>query len=96
MTITLLLHSGDKTLKAIQQIVISTKVTNLAKRVTGKIGDLAMMTKKKQMKKQRPFPKANEECFYCGKRKHYTKDCYLAIKRKSKEEKVAEEAKRAR
>lgn len=46
MTTAPLLHSGDKDLEEIQQIVTSTEAANLAKRVTGQTADLAMMTKK--------------------------------------------------
>ena len=39
MTTALLLYSGDKDLKEIQQIVTSTKAANMAKRATGQTAD---------------------------------------------------------
>ena len=47
MTTAPLLHSGDKDLEEIQQIVISTKIANLAKQVTGQTADVAMIAKKR-------------------------------------------------
>ena len=47
MITALLLYSGNKNLEEIQQIVISTKVTNLAKQVVGVIANFALMAKKK-------------------------------------------------
>ena len=47
MTTAPLLHSGDKDLKEIQQIVTSTKAANMAKRATGQTADLAMIGKKR-------------------------------------------------
>ena len=44
---TSLRHSGDKDLKEIQQIVISTKEADLAKRAIGAIADLALIDKKR-------------------------------------------------
>lgn len=41
-------HLSDKDSEEIQLIVISTKTANLAKQVTGIIGDLAMMERKKE------------------------------------------------
>lgn len=42
-----LLHSGDKDLKGIEQIIISTEIANLARRVIGQTIDLTRMIKKK-------------------------------------------------
>ena len=41
------LHSNNKDLEEIQQIVISTKADNMAKQATCQIADLAMMVKKR-------------------------------------------------
>ena len=95
MTTAPLLHSGDKDLKEIQQIVTSTEAANLAKRAVRATTDLAMMAKKKHSDKQHAIKsKANEECFNCGKKGHYAKDCHPSNKRKPEES--AEEAKRTR
>ena len=53
-----------------------------------------MMAKKKQLEKYSAKPKTNEECFNCGKKGHYARDCHTSNKRKPKES--LEEAKRAR
>ena len=45
MTTVPLLHSGDKNLEEIQQIVTFTEVANLVKQAIGAIADLALMTK---------------------------------------------------
>ena len=69
----------------------------MAKRATGQTADLAMMTRKRSDgRQQTPNPKANEECFNCGKKGHYARDCYSNSKRKPEDEKAAEEAKRVR
>ena len=97
MTTAPLLHSGDKDLEEIQQIVTSTEAAKMAKQATGQIADLAMMAKKRTDSRQQPQkPKNNEECFNCGKKGHYARDCYSTTpKRKPEDEKAAEEAKRA-
>lgn len=66
ITIVPLLHSGNKDLKKIQQIITSTKVANMAKQATSQITDLTMMAKKKTDSRQQfQKPKNNEECFIC-------------------------------
>ena len=95
MTTAPLLHLGDKDLEEIQQIVTSTKAANMAKWVTSQTADLAIMTRKRSDgRQQTPNPKANEECFNCGKKGHYVRDCYSNSKRKPKDKKAAEKAKR--
>ena len=95
MTTAPLLHLGDKDLEEIQQIVTSTEAANMAKQATSQTADLAMMTRKRlDGRQQTPNPKANEECFDCGKKGHYARDCYSNSKRKPEDEKAAEEAKR--
>ena len=92
-----LLHLGDKDLKEIQQIVTSTEAASMTKWATGQTADLVMITKKRLDKRQQtPNPKANEECFNCEKKGHYARDCYSNLKKKLKDEKAVEEAKRAR
>lgn len=48
ITITPLLHLGNKNLEEIQLIVISMEVINLAKKIIGVIGDLAIIVRKKR------------------------------------------------
>lgn len=43
MTIIPLLHFKDKDLEKIKQIVISTKVANMAKQITGQTADLSII-----------------------------------------------------
>lgn len=93
MTTTPLLHSGDKDLEEIQQIVISTKVANLAKHVIGATTDLALMAKKRQSKRVAKS-KSGEECFNCRKKCYYAKDCYSSILNKKKPKESIEKAKR--
>lgn len=47
ITIMPLLHSRDKDLEEIFQIVTSTKAANMAKQTTGQIADLAIIAKKR-------------------------------------------------
>lgn len=96
MTTAPLLHSGDKDLEEIQQIVTSIEAANMAKQPTGQTADLAMAAKKKSDGRQQPKTRTTEECFNCGKRGQYAKDCRSATKRKPEDEKAAEEMKRAR
>ena len=51
MTTVPLLHSDDKNLKEMEQIVTSTEVANLVKQAVKVIVDLALMTKTKQSEK---------------------------------------------
>ena len=90
-----LFHSDDKDVEEIQQIIMSPKVANLAKRTVGATTDLVMMAKKKHLDKQYTTKsKANKECFNCRKKGHYAKNCHPSNKKKSEES--AEEAKRTR
>ena len=95
MTTAPLLHSGDKDFEKIQQIVLSTKAANLAKCVVGATTDLAMMAKKKHSDKQHATKsKANQDCFNCGKKGYYAKECHPSNQKKPEES--AEEVKRTR
>ena len=94
MTTALLLHSNDKDLEEIQQIVTSTEVANLAKRAVGAIADLALIAKKKQPEKT-IRSKPGEECFNCRKKGHYAKDYYFSTSNKRKPEEQTEETKRS-
>lgn len=49
-----------------------------------------MMAKKKSdnCPKQQLRGRSNKECINYGKKRHYTKDCYLASKKKSEDEKA--------
>lgn len=90
-----LLYSGNKDLEKIQQIVISTKAANMAKKATGQIANLLMMAKKKMVdSRQQPKSRSTKEYFNYGKRGYYAKDCCSASKRKPNNEKGTEEAKR--
>ena len=97
MTTAPLLHSGDKDLEEIQQIVTSTKAANLAKRAVGATADLALMAKKRQPERAAKS-KPGAECFNYGKKGHYAKDCRFpsSTSNKRKPEASTEEAKRSR
>ena len=71
MITTLLLHSSDKDLKKIQQIVTSTEVITLAKYVKSQTADLKIMIKNNQPDKKSRI-KLNKECFHCDKKGYYT------------------------
>ena len=94
MTTAPLLYFGNKDHEEIQQIIMSTEAANLAKQAVRATTDLAMMAKRKQLEKYPAKPKTNEECFNCGKKGHYTRDCHTSNKRKPEES--LEEAKCAR
>lgn len=88
MTTTPLLHSGNKNLKEIPQIVTSTKATNMAKQAIGQIKDLALIAKKRTNSYQQPQINKNiQKCFNCGKKRYYAWDCYLTIFIKSQKTK---------
>lgn len=59
-----------------------TKAANLAKQAGGAKTDLAMMVKKKQLEKYPAKPKINKECFNCGKKDHYARNCHISNKKK--------------
>ena len=96
MTTAPLLHSDDKDIEEIQQIVTSTEAANLAKRTVGATANLTIMAKRKQL--ERSDLRQNEECFNYARKSHYTKDCRSSTrnftKRKSVEEYI-EEAKQS-
>ena len=95
MTTALLLHLGDKNLEEIQQIIISIKAANLAKRAVRAIADLTLIVKKKQLERATKL-KPREEYFNCGKKSHYAKDYRSSISNKKKPEESTEEGKRSR
>ena len=95
MTTAPLLHSDNKDLEDIQQIVTSTKVANLAKRAVGATAYLTLMAKKKRLERT-TRSKLGEECFIYWKKGHYTKDCRSSTSNKTNPEKSIEEAKRSR
>lgn len=92
-----LLHSGDKNFEKIQQIVTFTKVANLAKQAFRATIDLAMIAKKKQLKKYSTRPKTGEENLNYRKKGHYTRDghCDTESSNKEKPKELSKEAKRA-
>lgn len=98
MTIAMLLHLSDKDLEEIQQIVTSTKAAKMAKRATSQTADLSIMVKKRSdaWSQQQLKSQSTKEFFNYGKTKHYTKDCCSATKRKLKDKKASQEAKRTR
>lgn len=73
---------------------MSNKAINLAKQGVRVIIELAIITKKKQLKKYFAKPKTNEECFNYRKKDHYARDYYISNKKKLK--KLLEEVKYAR
>lgn len=86
MTIVSLLHSNDKELKEIQQIIESIKAANLAKYAIRAITNLAIIAKKKHLDKQNiSKSKTNEKCFNCRKKSYYAKNCYFWNKKMPKE-----------
>ena len=92
MTTTPLLHSGDKYLEEIQQIVTSIKAANLAKCTVGVTVDLALMAKTRQPIRATVKFKLEEEYFNYEKKGHYTKDyrSFISNKRKPVEESTIE------
>ena len=93
MTTASLLHSSDKDLNDIQQIVTSTEVANLAKQAMKILTNLAIIAPKKELKKYPNKPRITKECFNCGKKNHYTKDCYALNLNKIKPKKSFKETK---
>lgn len=73
---------------------MSTEVANLAKQAVGATADLTLMAKKKQS--ERSNPRRNEECFNCGKKSYYAKNCRDSTSNKRRLEKSIKEVKRAR
>lgn len=65
----------------------------MAKQATNQTANLAIMTKKRlDGWQQMPIPKVNKKYFNYGKKGYYAKNCYLHMKRKSKDKKTAKEA----
>lgn len=73
-------------------------MANLVKQTIGITKDLVMMAKKKRSLQQTPRSRLNEKYFNYGKKDHYARDCpgHTNRKRKSKDKKVEQEAKRER
>lgn len=93
--ITSLLHLNNNDLKEIQQIVISTKVANIVKGVTGQTANLVIIIKNNYSNKQLCI-KSNKKYFHYDKKKYDVKDCYSKLKWKLyEEEKTKEEIKQA-
>lgn len=92
MTTAPFLHSSNKDIKEIQQIVISTELVNLAKHTVGAIANLTIIVKKKKLEKSKL--KQNIVCFNYRKKSHYIKNCHSStrnsIKRKLIEKSIKE------
>lgn len=86
MTTTSFLHLSNKELEKIQQIVTSTEIADIAKRVVRAVADLTIMAKKN--KSEKSDSRSNKKCFNYRKKVHYTRNCYNSTsnKRKSTEE----------
>lgn len=88
------LYSGNKDVGEIQQIIIFTKTTNMAKQITDQIVNLAIIIKKRSDGQQQiPKPKTSKEYFNCRKKRYYIKDCYSNLKRKPKDKNVIKKIK---
>ena len=69
----------------------------MANKTTCQTIDLAMMIKRKPADScQQLKIRSIKECYNCGKRGHYTKDCRSSLKRKPNDEKAVEEAQQIR
>lgn len=93
MTTVSLVHSGNKDLEEIQQIVTSTKTANLAQQAIGVTTDFAIMAKKKQLERVQKL-KLGKEYFNYGKKGHYSKDCRSPTSNKRKPKESSKKAKR--
>lgn len=90
MTIAPFFYFDSKNFKEIQQIIISTKVANIVKKVVKAIINLAIIAKKKQFKNYCNRSKINKKYFNYRKIDFSTKNYYVL---KKKPKKLLEKAK---
>lgn len=79
------MHSNNKNLEKIYQIIIFTEVSNLAKSIPSKIAELTMMITNSQSDRQ-IYEMTNKHHFEYSKNRHYIKNYCLTSKKKLFEE----------
>ena len=82
MTTATLFHFSNKDLEEICGIVITTKAANMAKQILKAIENLKMMVKKNRSRENNSKP--NKNCFNCGTKSYYSKDCHSLTSNKRK------------